>query len=74
MAEMADLSYWRAVRRSDLIRLRCAVRKGTISRPTLDAIMAILREVRARPETKPYLVRSLDLFFADVGLFGAPVL
>ena len=58
-----DLSYWYHVRRSDLVKLRVAVRKGAIDAGQLAGIVKILREVHQRPGTKPYLARSLDAFF-----------
>ncbi len=61
-----DLNYLNNVRRSDLVRLRAAVRKGAINPAKLEGILAILREVRQRPNTKPHLARSLDALFLDV--------
>jgi hypothetical protein len=63
-----NLSYWWNVRRSDLVRLRAAVRKGALDAVKLDGILGILREVRRQSDTRPYLARSLDAFFADLGL------
>jgi hypothetical protein len=59
---------WHNVRRSDLLSLRAALRKGALDAVELDGILGILREVRQRPATRPYLARSLDAFFSDLGL------
>jgi hypothetical protein len=68
-----DLSYWHSVRRSDLVRLRVAVRKGWIEADTLQGILVVLRKVRSRPDTKPYLARSLDAFFRDLRIYAGSV-
>jgi hypothetical protein len=70
-----NLSYWHHVRRSDLVKLRVAVRQGRIGPAELQGTLAILREVRARPDIRPYLARSLDRFFFDLeGLQAAEVI
>jgi hypothetical protein len=67
-----DLSYWHHVRRSDLVKLRTAIRKGRIDAGKLDGILAILREVRQRSDLKPHLARSLDAFFVDLEIVTEP--
>jgi hypothetical protein len=58
------VAHWSHSRRSELIRLRVAIRKGEIDPSKRDAILAVVREGRRWPGLKRYLARSLDRCFA----------
>jgi hypothetical protein len=45
------------------VKVRAAIRKGAIDADKVRGILAILRDVRQQPDTKPYLARSLDTLF-----------